>query len=56
MELMEISICTTCLMKSDVIMLLQLQLMDTISIEKENHDILRFKSDNYLAQYKLKRF
>ena len=25
-----------------------------ISIEKENHDILRFKSDNYLAQYKLK--
>ena len=29
MELMEISICTTCLMKSDMIMLLQLQFLNT---------------------------
>ena len=55
MELMEVSICTTCLMKSGMIMLLQLQLLKHIvSIKEENHDILRFKSDNCSTQYKSK--
>ena len=42
-------------MKSGMIMLLQLQLLKHIvSIKEENHDILRFKSDNCSTQYKSK--